>query len=83
MACGLGAGVASYLVAPRQLLLRQALPARTGLALAGVLAALALGLFCQVVGVLTSVFVLAGVLMSIWSFLPLCVALARRGQDTP
>ncbi|GAN69259.1 hypothetical protein [Acetobacter orleanensis] len=74
------AGVSVYLSAPRQMMVRKALPARTGLGLAGVSAVMALWLFCQVAGVLTSVFALVVVLMSVWSFLPLCVALLRRRQ---
>ncbi|GBQ08464.1 hypothetical protein AA14362_1843 [Acetobacter cerevisiae DSM 14362] len=63
------------------MLLRKALPVKTGLGVAVALALAALRLFCQVVGVFTAVFALAVVLMSVWSLLPLCVALARRGQD--
>lgn len=79
--CSVEAGVCVYLTAPRQMLLRKALPIKTGLGVAVALALAALRLFCQVVGVFTAVFALAVVLMSVWSLLPLCVALARRGQD--
>lgn len=77
----MAAGVSAYLSAPRQMLLRKALPVGAGLGVASALAGVALGLFCQVVGVFTAVFALAVVLMSVWSLLPLCVALARRGQE--
>nr|WP_298794926.1 hypothetical protein [uncultured Acetobacter sp.] len=79
--CSMAAGVSAYLAAPRQLLLRKAVPVGAGLGLAAVLAGVALGLFCQVVGAFTAVFSLAVVLMSVWSLLPLCVALARWGQE--
>lgn len=77
----MAAGVSAYLAAPRQLLLRKALPVGAALGFASALAGVALGLFCQVVGLFTAVFALGVVLMSVWSILPLCVALARRGQD--
>ena len=80
--CSMAAGVSVYLTAARQLLLRQALPAKTGLGLAAVFAVAALWLFCQNVAVVTAVFALVVVLMSVWSLLPLCVALARRGAET-
>lgn len=79
--CSMAAGVSAYLAAPRQLLLRKALPVGAALGFASALAGVALGLFCQVVGLFTAVFALGVVLMSVWSILPLCVALARRGQD--
>lgn len=79
--CSMAAGVSAYLSARRQMLLRKALPVGAGLGVASALAGVALGLFCQVVGVFTAVFALAVVLMSVWSLLPLCVALARRGQE--
>ncbi|MFT8464129.1 hypothetical protein [Acetobacter persici] len=79
--CSMAAGVSVYLTVARQLLLRQALPAKTGLGLSAGLAVAALWLFCQNVAMVTAVFALVVVLMTVWSLLPLCVALVRRGEE--
>lgn len=68
-------GVCAYLAAPRQLLAPNPLSKRVGLGGACVLAVAGIMLLQQSLSVVTAVFILALVLMLVWSLVPLCAAL--------